>query len=315
MQGFKIVRADEPIKERPLVITVFGQPGIGKTSLGFTMPAPVLHLDFDRGFTRAVQSCRPDSAQIDNFGAFYAYFQSGEFETYIAQQGVKSVIVDTAGAMLEDFCAPYLVTVDRKNGNASGGLSLAGWGALSILANNIKNRLQSLGVHIMFVAHSKDQGEDAICRMDLAVKGGSSDIITRVSDQIGFVYAEGKARMLDFTPCQTHLGKDTARLGKVAIPDADSDSFQGFMAGIVQKANDRMFALSQAQLDAKAKIAELKEALQKCAKPADFEKFSKLLEKEGQTIKLQLRTAFTERMAAAGVSFKDKKFISNEIQG
>jgi hypothetical protein len=314
MNGFKIVKADEPIKERPLVLTIFGQPGIGKTSLSFTMPAPVMHLDFDRGFTRAVQSCRPDSAQIDDFGGFYSFLLSDEFSQYVNANGIKSVVIDTAGAMLDDFCAPYLISVDRKNGNASGGLSLQGWGALSILANNVKNRIQSLGVHLMFIAHAKDCGEDAVCRMDLAVKGGTSDIITRVSDQIGFIYAEGKARVLDFAPSQMHLGKDTARIGKVSIPDAESATFTTYMAQIVEVCNNKMFALTQAQQDAKARIAELNNILAKCEKPADFTKFSKGMESDTETIKLQLRKPLQERMAAVGVTFKDKKFVAHEVQ-
>jgi hypothetical protein len=312
MQGFKIVRADEPITERPLVITVFGQPGIGKTSLSFTMPAPVLHLDFDRGFTRAVQSCRPDSAQIDDFGGFYSYMLSDAFASYIKDTGIKSVVIDTAGAMLDDFCAPYLITVDRKNGNSSGGLSLQGWGALSILANNVKNRLQALGVHVMFIAHSKDCGDEAVCRMDLAVKGGTSDIITRVSDQIGFVYAEGKNRVLDFTPCQMHLGKDTARIGKLSIPDADSGQFDTFMTTVVDKCTDKMFALSQAQLNAKQRINTLKEQLSNATTPEDFEEFSAEMKGDSETIKLQLRSALQEQMKKAGVVFKGKKFVANE---
>lgn len=314
MQGFKIVKADEPIKERPLVITIFGQPGIGKTSLSFTMPAPVMHLDFDRGFTRAVQSCRPDSAQIDDFGGFYSFLLSDDFANYVSGNNIRSIVIDTAGAMLDDFCAPYLISVDRKNGNASGGLSLQGWGALSILANNVKNRIQSLGVHLMFIAHAKDMGEDAVCRMDLAVKGGTSDIITRVSDQIGFIYAEGKSRVLDFAPSQMHLGKDTARIGKVSIPDAENANFSTYMAQIVEVCNNKMFALTTAQQKAKARIVELQDQLSKCVKPADFTKFSKFMEQDSDTIKLQLRKPLQNRMAEVGVSFKDKKFVAHEIQ-
>lgn len=308
MQGFTKIKADEPMAERPLIVTIFGQPGIGKTSLAFTMPKPVLFMDFDRGITRAVQENRPDSYHVSDFGQFYQYVQSPEFEREVREGGYKTFAVDTVGAMLDDFAASYLVRSDRKNGNASGGLSLQGWGALGVLFNNLRNRFTELGLNVVFIAHSKDAGEDAVARMDLAIKGGSSDIVVRVSDQIGFVHMEGQYRVIDFSPSQMHLGKDTGAIGKVQIPHSASPEYADFLDGIVTKCNQKMFSDTSAVLEAKAKTAAFKEQINELTEPDDFEAFAGILAEQPTTVKAILRPLFVARMGEAGVVYnKDAK--------
>ena len=315
MQGFQLVKADEPVQARPLIFTIFGQPGIGKTSLSFTMPKPVLFLDFDRGALRAVQQNRPDVVNVQDFGAFYNSLLSDDFAAFIRQNGYKSVVIDTVGAMLDDFAANYLVRMDRKNGNAAGGLSLQGWGALSNLFNSIRNRFMELGVNICFIAHSKDAGEDAVARMELSIKGGSSDIVTRVSDQIGFVYMEGQNRTLDFAPSQMHLGKDTGGIGKVTIPTPESASYATYMGNIVEKVNAKMFAESEAQIKTREDIAHLKEMLKNVSNVSDFEIFTEELSSVAPSVKAHLRSSVAARMKELNITYnKVEKRYEASIQ-
>ena len=51
--ALRIISANEPMKVDQLVVTIYGQPGVGKTSLGFTAESPLL-LDFDHGAYRAM---------------------------------------------------------------------------------------------------------------------------------------------------------------------------------------------------------------------------------------------------------------------
>ena len=303
MQGFKMVRSDEPMAERPLIITLFGQAGVGKTSLAFTMPQPVLFMDFDRGITRAIQDNRPDAFLVDDFGSFYQYVMSPEFEGECKAGGYKTFAIDTVGAMLEDFAASYLIKNDRKNGNSAGGLSLQGWGALGVLFNSMRNRFMQLGLNVCFVAHSKDAGEDAVARMDLAIKGGSSDIVVRVSDQIGFVYMEGQYRVIDFAPSQMHLGKDTGAIGKVQIPASTSMQYGPLLSDIVDKCKAKMFAESSAILEARAKIQAFLSQISELSVPSDFEAFAGVLKEQMPTVQAQLRKPFAERMVASGVIY------------
>jgi hypothetical protein len=313
MQGFTIVKADEPVQARPLIFTIFGQPGIGKTSLSFTMPKPVLFLDFDRGALRAAQQNRPDVMNVSNFGDFYASLMSDGFSDFIKQNGYKSIVMDTVGSMLEDFASNYLIRTDRKNGNAAGGLSLQGWGALSNLFNSIRNRCIELGVNICLVSHSKDQGDDAIARMDLAIKGGSSEIVMRISDQIGFMYMEGANRTIDFSPSQMHVGKDTGVIGKVVVPSPNDAGYGAFLEGIVSKVNTKMFAESEAQVKARETVETYITEIAFAESTEDFQDISERLAKEGAAIRAQLKSILTARLKETGISYNkaEKRYEAN----
>jgi Cdc6-like AAA superfamily ATPase len=57
-KGFSILDESEPLSISSLFLVLYGLPGVGKTSLSFTMPGKVLHLDPDKGLRRAVQKVR-----------------------------------------------------------------------------------------------------------------------------------------------------------------------------------------------------------------------------------------------------------------
>ena len=59
----KIIKATESIAVTPPWFLIFGQPGICKSSIGFSMKDP-LTLDFDRGAHRAAN--RRDTFLIDS---------------------------------------------------------------------------------------------------------------------------------------------------------------------------------------------------------------------------------------------------------
>jgi hypothetical protein len=63
--ALKITRAADPITVDRLNVTIYAQPGIGKTSLAFTAEAPLL-LDFDQGAHRAAN--RQDSVRVESMG-------------------------------------------------------------------------------------------------------------------------------------------------------------------------------------------------------------------------------------------------------
>ena len=318
MNGFKIVRSDEAIETRTLIFTLFGSPGIGKTSLSFTMPQPVLFLDFDKGVQRASQKIRPDYIAVTDFSAFLNWLESDAFTDQIKSEGYKSVVVDTAGTLLDDYAAGHVKKVDYKNRNNSGGLTLAGWGAIKEVFNDkIRNRLQQAGLHICFICHDKDLGEDSPVKMGLSVSGGSSDIIERVSDQIGYMYAQGNKRVINFSAAQQlHKAKDTAGIGKVEIPDHNTTQYDNFLASIVEKCNTKMTEGSQAQIEAKRRIEEYREGIAECNEPKDFKAMMATIEEETGAVKAQVGVIFRERLEEVGLKYdgKQKQFVPVEPQ-
>lgn len=288
MSGFKIIKKEEPLQKRPVFITIYGLPGVGKTSLMNTMPGEVLHFDFDQGISRSVQKVRPDSIAIDEYGPFYDWVFSDDFEQYIIDGGYKTVSIDTVGTMLEDYVAPWLISKNPKAGTVTGGLSLSGWGQLSTHFNNFKNRLKGLGLEIGAICHAKEQGDDSQYR--LAVKGGSSEVIQRTCDMLGFMHVVGENRILDFNPTQAHIGKNMVGFDPIAVPNSKTDAFDGFGSFLVDKIKERMVEVSKRQVEHQEKVDEYKEWLKDCQKPADFDALiASLAEEPSKLLKAQVK--------------------------
>ena len=49
--AFRIITEDEPLSLKGIVAVIYGEPGIGKTSLAFTAEKPLLE-DYDDGVKR-----------------------------------------------------------------------------------------------------------------------------------------------------------------------------------------------------------------------------------------------------------------------
>ena len=304
MKGFKVVRSNEQLEQKPLVFTIFGAPGIGKTSLSFTAEKPVIFFDFDKGVQRASQNVRPDYVSVTDIKVFMDDIMGDEFTAFVKENGYKTAVVDTAGTFLDDYLATYVKGLDRKNATSSGGLSLAGWGAIKEQFNNVRNRLQNLGMNIIFVCHDKDQGDDSPIKMGLSVSGSSSDIIMRVSDQIGYMYPEGKDIFINFSPRQSlHIAKDTAKIGKVKVPLDTTKGYEGFLGHVMNECHKRIAERSQSQIEAQKTIDDYTALIAKCEEPADFAELTEGIKALKGAVAIQVKAAFKSRMQETGVTW------------
>lgn len=303
MENFVLRKSNEPIPSRPLFLVVYGNPGTGKTTLSFTAPGPVLHVDFDKGLDRAYQGQRPDSFSVSQYGPFHEFVMSNKFTDLIADEGYKSIVIDTVGTLLDDYMTSYLIKKNPKLGNSTGGLTLQGWGALSSLFNELKARLQSLGIHIVAICHAKEEDEN---RVKLAVRGGSTDILHRTADMIGYQYNRGAERVIDFRATGDHIGKTVLDSPEeyYEIPSAvkEPEAYQDFLSDLVDQAQKKMTSLSEAQKQFQAAFNANLEMLKDCKTPEDFTNFiQSLAEEESKTMQARLKKHLT-------AALKDKNF-------
>src|SRR5690348_16106448 len=103
--ALKIHRASDPIAVTQIKMLVYGQPGIGKSSFGFTSDTP-LTLDFDDGARRS--AFRQDIVQVSSWDDVNA-ITAEDLKPY------KTVIIDTVGRAL-DFIAASIVSDNPKLG-------------------------------------------------------------------------------------------------------------------------------------------------------------------------------------------------------
>ena len=100
-----VLKASDPLPERPVVIALYGEPGSCKTTLGNTASG-VLVLDFDRGVSRS--AFRQDTVIINSWHDVITEEKAGTFKGY------QTVVIDTAKAALDDFLMGYVIERDFK---------------------------------------------------------------------------------------------------------------------------------------------------------------------------------------------------------
>lgn len=226
-----VVKATDPITRNTIIVAVYGYPGAGKTTLGFSAASPLL-LDFDLGAHRT--QFRGDAVQIEKW-AEVAGLSAEDLAPY------KTVVVDTAGRCL-DVMSMDIMAENPKMRTATGQLTLQGWGCLKSRFAAWLRDLRSYGLDIVLLAHGaeKSDGDDLILRPD--VPGGSYGEIFKVADGVGYLRIVNSERVLAWDPQDRFVGKNPGLIPPAAIPDMGEipDYLDGLMAII----KDRMGNIS-----------------------------------------------------------------------
>lgn len=244
-----IVKASQNFPSRPVVMLIYGVPGVGKTSLANTAENPVL-VDCDRGADRAV--LRKDTLVCSRWEDIIA-----EKETF---KGYKSVIIDTAKACLDDFLMDYAIRTD----DAAKRNKLKAFGAIGDEFKQFVAYLRSINVDLIILAHAAEDrdGDDRIFYP--SVTGQSKDLVQRIADQIGFLsYGADNSRVLHFQKNHRIVAKDTARLGDIIIPDASDPAYATAMANIIATTKARIQERTNAQNEALGAIKVAEDAIAK----------------------------------------------------
>ena len=214
-----IKKPNELQVKKTLSALIYGQPGMGKTTLALSAPHPLL-LDFDGGVHRVNAAHRVDTVQITKWEEVDEVMQSPEIADY------ATFVIDTAGKMLS-FMDKYIT------------LSLQGYGVRKNMFINFVNQVSLMGKSVIFVAHEREEknGEEKQIRPEI---GGSSagDLIKEL-DLVGYMEAIGKKRTISFNPCEKFYGKNTCNLPeRMEIPiiindKGDVTGENNFMTNII----------------------------------------------------------------------------------
>lgn len=238
--GIKIIKSSDPILTDNLIIVLYGSPGVGKTSLGFSTNNPLL-LDFDLGAQRSLQSIRKDCVQIKQWSDI----------SDLTKEDLKpfdTIVVDTAGRLLEIMETEIKNTNPKMINRLNGGLSLQGFGQLNTMFKNFMIKLKSYGKDIILIMHDKeDKNGDAIFIRPDAI-GSSKTEINKIADLMGYVSMNGKERNLDFNPTESHLGKNCAEIPEQKIPNLANQ--KSFLADLIEFTKAKMNAKSEEMVKA-----------------------------------------------------------------
>jgi phage nucleotide-binding protein len=199
-----IKKPNELTVKTSLSALIYGQPGMGKTTLALSAPHPLL-LDFDGGVHRVNAAHRVDTVQISKWEDVNEVLSSPEAIEY------ATYVIDTAGKMLS-FMDVYIMQNNPKLRKSDGTLSLQGYGVRKNMFIDFVKRITIMGKSVIFVAHEREEkvGDEKQIRPEI---GGSSagDLIKEL-DLVGYIEAIGKKRTISFNPCEKFYGKNTCNL-------------------------------------------------------------------------------------------------------
>src|SRR5579883_563896 len=193
---------------------IYGQPGVGKSTLALSAPNPVL-IDADKGLRRVEKRFQVPSLPLNDYRDILALFQSQEINPF------DTVVFDTLGKLV-DRMGEYLIAENPKNGKSDGSLSMQGWGALKVEFQKLLKLAQGKNKHLIFVAHEKEEkdGDTRIVRPD--VSGSSGKDLVKDLDFMGYMEMRGTKRTISFTPTEKFYAKNSLRLAPaIDVPDTE----------------------------------------------------------------------------------------------
>lgn len=184
---------------------VYGEPGVGKTSLSLSAPKPLL-IDFDNGLRRVAKQYQSDSVQVQSYQDLLDILTKEDISAY------ETIVIDTLGKMI-DRIGDWLAVSNPKVKQTDGQLSMKGWGSVKGEFQRLLKLLEGKGKSVIFVAHAKEEktGEDVIIkRPDVA--GSSGKDIVKELDFMGYMSIKNGKRTIDLAPNEAYYAKNSLGL-------------------------------------------------------------------------------------------------------
>lgn len=291
-----IVKKNDVLPERPVIIVIYGTPGSGKTSVATTAENPLL-IDCDRGADRACQ--RTDTIMARCWKDIDS--ERNEMKSY------KTVIVDTAKSMLDDYLSQYAIENNYKlKTNA-----LKRYGQMGEDFKEFVNFLRSNGSDIIFICHDKETQEGDVIKHSPDCTGGSKDLLLRIADQVGYVFIQNGKRCISFAPLDNFVGKNVAGLDTVTIPDYGTSEFESCMAYIITKIKQAIQNKGEAQAKAHQQLAEIREQLAAAMTDEDILALMAATKELPKVMQNPFFAEMQKHLAKKGYTFdaKQKKFV------
>lgn len=303
-----VKRRNEVNVPRNVKVMVYGQAGMGKTTLALSAPKPVL-FDFDNGVNR-LNINHTESIGIVQFSNWH------EVHDILTSQASEltefdTIVVDTIGKMMDAIIS------QRCNG---GQPRLNDWSYINNEFKWFTNAVVSLGKHVIFVAH-RDTRVDADSTVFIpALREKSYNSIVTDLDLLGYVEMKNEngrqVRSITFDPTSRNDGKNTCQLpGMMYIPvildtNGNKTGENDFLAkNVIARFNASVNAklTQQAEFNkAKQEISEGVEQITDAQSANVFIKGIRDYAKHGNSIIIFARNIFSQKAKALGLVYNNE---------
>jgi len=225
----------EKPKDRPIIATITGDAGVGKTTLACAFPKPIV-IRAEDGLQSIPKEKRPDAMPIiHEVDELWAQLKALIQEKH----DYKTVVIDSVTA-LERLFVQYVIDSDTKNpksiNQAMGGYG-AGPSAVGTMHHRVRKACgvlnEKVGMHVVFVAHADMEtvelpDSDPYSKYSLRLGKKSQAPYTDDSDVVGFVKLE------TFTKGEGERKKAISNGTRILITEATASNITKNRYGITQ---------------------------------------------------------------------------------
>lgn len=284
---------------------IYGQPGMGKTTLACSAPSPVL-FDFDGGVTRIREEHLVPTVQVDSWATATA-----ALDQLATMQGeFKTIIVDTLSKMIDCIVVDICGTAQPK---------IQQWGLVNGKFKNFLRSIAALHMNVVFVAQRTTEKDGEVTRYVPDVRQSNYKDIVCDMDVIGYMEmmtVRGQnVRRITFDPSPRNEGKNTAEFASyydlpVLAPGQRSTFLADRMGEYLARQAARMAARRESSKKGEAMLNDFNSRM---AAVDDAMTLNELCEwvKEQPSVgdaKLRMREAVRTKAASLGVKMnKDTK--------
>lgn len=298
----RIIRATERIYVQHPIFLLIGQPGIGKSSLAFSAEGVVvLNCDSESAHARVVN--RGDSLPLLTLEELRYLEEHPEF-----LDAFSTIAIDTAGKCVQTMAAAIVDEVPKYG--LPGGLTQQGWGSLKRRFDKFLTNFRSRGKNILLISHSKEDKNGDAVYMRPAIDGGTRDAIMQAADFVGYLYMNGKQRVLDFNPTDSWFGKNPAQWPAWNVPEPEKA--RTFMTQLFQMGREALGKCSEKSANVAQQVDDFRAVFVDYKTLEDFNAGVPTVQKLAEPLKSQVGALLIASAEKRGFKFEKeaKRFVA-----
>jgi len=180
---------------------IYGQPGVGKTSLALSAPKPLL-IDFDNGLRRVEKQYQTDSVQVESYQNLLDILTKENISSY------ETIVIDTLGKTI-DRMGDWLAISNPKLKLSDGQLSQKGWGSVKGQFQKLLKLLEGRDKSVIFISHEREERVDDKVNKRIDVAGSAGKDVIKELDFVGYMSIQAGKRTIDLSPNENCYTKNS----------------------------------------------------------------------------------------------------------
>ena len=307
---------DMSFSDKKFSMILYGSPGLGKTTLALSAPAPVL-IDFDRGVSRVKAYHRKTTIVCQTYEEVLEDIRSPEIKD------CQTIIIDTGGSFVTYLQDWAMRTNPAQNRQKNGALSLKGFGAVKQEFQRFTNMVRdTMNKNIIYIFHSDEQKDkDGNPMQRLQCEGAARNLVWQPCDLGAYMQMIGSRRVVNFTPTDEFFAKGCYGIdGQREVPTIGLTDKNDFLARLFDEARANIDAENDAFIPIKeqydAVMADAREIIAAINTAEEANAAAEILPnlEHALTSKKECGALLNERAKEIGLVWDktNKKYISSE---